>query len=132
MGARYLKVEDEAIKAHYPTATRREILRLIPTRTWNQIGVRARRINVYRTTKAKGTAIIESRKESGYLWSDSDNIKFDLLYPGATQEQLLNTFHTKTWSSIRSHAEKRGIHRTREAIGRQMNIGRRNARRENI
>lgn len=130
MGGRYLKVEDELIMMHYPTATREEIKRLIPTRTWDQIGVRARRMNVYRMTKAKGTSILEGRKESGYIWSDSDNAKFDLLYPTATQAQLLATFHTRTWISIRSHAEKRKIHRTREAKGRQMNIGCRNARRE--
>jgi hypothetical protein len=128
MGARYLKGEEAVIRSHYPTSRRWEILALIPDRTWVQIGVKARTMGIRRTKAAKGDSICEGRKRSGYLWSDSDNVKFDLLYPTATHEQLLNTFHTKTWISLRSHAEKRDIHRTKEAKARQVKIGRRNAK----
>jgi hypothetical protein len=128
MGARYLKAEEAVIRARYPTSRRWQILALIPGRTWVEICAKARKMGIHRTKAAKGDSICEGRKLSRYLWSDSDNVKFDLLYPTATHEQLLNTFHTKTWISIRSHAEKRRIHRTKEAKARQVKIGREKAK----
>ena len=52
MGVRYLKTEDQNIEVYYPTATRAEILELIPNRTWAEIGVHARRMGIHRTSKA--------------------------------------------------------------------------------
>jgi hypothetical protein len=130
MGARYLKTEDEAIVEYYPTASRDKILKLIPDRTWEQIGVRARRMRILRTSKAWGNSIREGRKAMPNSWSAEDNDKFDSYYPHSTRSALLNFFYPRTWLSIQSHAQKRHLHRTREAAGRQMNIGRENARKE--
>jgi hypothetical protein len=124
MGARYLKTEDKEIVKHYPTASRVEILELIPDRTWAQIGVHARKKGIHRTTQARGNSIREGRKILKHSWSDEDNDKFDSYYPHSTRSALLNFFYPRTWLSIQSHAEKRHLHRTREAVGRQIQIGR--------
>ena len=128
MGARYLKTEDEAIAEHYPTAPRAEILERIPHRTWEQIGVHARKMNIHRTTQAWGNSVRDGRKAMPNSWSDEDNDKFDSYYPHSTHSALLNFFYPRTWLSIQSHAQKRHLHRTREAVRRQMKIGRENAR----
>jgi hypothetical protein len=44
MGARYLKAEEAVILTHYPTARRWKILALIPDRTWEEIGAKARKM----------------------------------------------------------------------------------------
>ena len=128
MGARYLKVEETVIRAKYPTATRAEILELIPGRTWGQIGVCARRMRVLRTTEARRNSIREGRKALKSAWSDSDNKRFDAMYPTVTRAQLRAAFPSRTWKSIQSHAQKRQLHRSREAAGKQINIGRSKAR----
>jgi len=130
MGARYLKVEETVIRAQYPTASRTEILELIPDRSWAQIGVHARRMRILRTTKARGNAISEGRKALKHAWSDMDNKRFDAMYPTVTRAQLSAAFPSRTWLSLQSHAQKRQLHRTRQAVGRQVDIGRSNARRE--
>lgn len=128
MGARYLMVEVEAIAEFYPSAPRSEILERIPNRTWEQIGVRARKMGIHRTTQAWGNSVREGRKTTKGAWNDQQNALFDRLYPIQTREQLLAAFPNRTFFSIQSHAQKRHLHRTREAIGRQMNIGRENAK----
>jgi hypothetical protein len=130
MGARYLKAEEDVIVNYYPTAPRAEMLERIPDRTWNQIGVHARHMRVLRTTSAWGNSIREGRKNLKHSWSDEDNDKFDRYYPHSTRSALLNFFYPRTWFSIQSHAQKRHLHRTREAVGRQINIGREEAREE--
>lgn len=130
MSARYLKTEDEAIVMKYPTASRAEILELMPNRTWAQIGVYARRKGIHRTTQAKGNSIQEGRKSHKDAWTDEDNEKFDRSYPHSTRVALLNYFYPRTWFALQSHAQKRSIHRTREAVGREIAIGRKNARKE--
>jgi hypothetical protein len=124
MGARYLKTEDAAIEIYYPTASRDEVLKRIPNRTWGQIGVHARKMGIHRTTKARGNSIREGRKILKHSWSDEDNDKFDSYYPHSTRSALLNFFYPRTWLALQSHAEKRHLHRTREAVGRQIQIGR--------
>jgi hypothetical protein len=132
MGARYLKAEEEEeeIVNHYSTASRAEMLERIPNRTWLQIGVHARHMRVLRTTTAWGNSIREGRKILKHSWSDADNERFDLLYPIHTYIQLLAAFPERSRKSIRSHAQKRHLHRTREAVGREISIGHRNARGE--
>jgi len=130
MGARYLKVEETVIQVHYPTATRAEILELIPGRTWAQIGVHARRMRILRTTKARGNSIREGRRLLEHAWSDEDNKRFDAMYPTVTRAQLSTAFPSRTFLSLQSHAQKRQLHRTRQAVGTQVNIGRENVRRE--
>jgi len=130
MGARYLKVEETVIRAQYPTTSRTEILELIPGRTWAQIGVHARRMRILRTTKARGISIAEGRKALKHAWSIADNKRFDAMYPIVTRAQLSAAFPSRTWKSLQSHAQKRHLHRTRQAAGKQVNIGRSNARRE--
>lgn len=128
MGARYLKVEEAAIRAHYATATRVEMLDFLPNRTWSQIGVHARRMGIHRTTHAKGDSIREGRKEIKGLWSDEENNQFDRYYPHSTHAELLNFFYPRTGFAIRSHAQKRHLRRTREARGREISMGKRNAK----
>lgn len=130
MGARYLKIEDTVIEVDYPTATKAEILELIPNRTWEEIGVHARKMGIHRTSKAWGNSVREGRKLHKDAWTDQQNELFDVLYPEQTRVQLLAAFPNRSWLALQSHAQKRHIHRTREAIGRQMNIGRKNARKE--
>ena len=130
MGARYLKTEDEVIRSHYPTALRDEILKLIPNRTWAEIGVHARKKGIHRTSKAWGASVREGRKLLRNTWSVKDNYFFDRWYPTQTREWLLAAFPNRSWLALQSHAHKRSIHRSREAIGRQMNIGRKNDRKE--
>ena len=130
MGARYLKREDEAILRYYPTAPRAEIIKLIPNRTWDQIGVHARKKDIHRTSKAWGNSIREGRKSLKHTWSDEDNKKLETLYPHATYALLLATFPSRTLPAIRDRAQRQGLHRTREAIGREIEIGRRKARKE--
>ena len=127
MGARYLKTEDEVILRYYPTAPRFEILERIPNRTWDQIGAHARKRRIHRTSKAWGISVREGRKKLKHSWSDAANERFDLVYPNLTRAHLLNAFPSRTWPSITSHAQKRHLHRTREAKAREMNIGRENA-----
>lgn len=132
MGARYLKTEEAAIRTHYPTATRAKMLILVPNRAWLQIGAHARRMGVHRTTHAKGDSIREGRKGTNGSWSDEENDKFDRYYPHSTRLSLLNFFYPRTWPAIQSHAEKRRLHRTREAVGREISMGKRNAKKETI
>jgi hypothetical protein len=132
MGARYLKAEEAIIRSHYPTAARWKIMGMIPARTWVEIGVKARKMGIHRNKDAKGDSIREGRKEINGSWSDEENDQFDRYYPHSTREALLKFFYPRTWFAIQSHAEKRHIHRTREAVGRQINIGRRNARGEKM
>ena len=128
MGARYLKDEEGVITRYYPTASRTKILKLIPNRTLAQIGVHARTMGIHRTTSAKGNSIREGRKGLRSSWSDKDNNLLDQLYPELTHAQLRAAFPNRTYKSIRSHAQKRHLHRTTEAAGRQINIGRENAK----
>lgn len=120
MGARYLKIEDTVIEVHYPTATRAEILELIPNRTWGQIGVHARNKGIHRTSKARGNSVREGRKSHKDAWTDQQNELFDALYPKQTREQLLAAFPNRSWLALQSHAQKRSIHRTPEAIRTQI------------
>jgi hypothetical protein len=128
MGARWLKKEEKEIVDQYSKASRTEMLERIPDRTWNQIGVHARHMRVLRTTSAWGNSIREGRKALKHAWSNADNERFDLLYPICTYAQLLAAFPERSPKSIRSHAQKRHLHRTREAVGREINIGRKNAK----
>lgn len=130
MGARYLKIEDTVIEVHYPTAPRAEILELIPNRTWAQIGVHARKKGIHRASKAWGASVREGRKTLKDTWSDEDNKKLDTLYPHATHAQLLAAFPSRALTAIRDRAQRRGLHRTREARGRQIQIGRKEAKRK--
>ena len=130
MGARYLKTEDTVIMVLYPTATKEKILELIPNRTWEQIGVHARKKGIHRTSKAWGNSVREARKILKHSWSDEENAKFDRYYPHSTREALLLNFFPRTWYALQSHAQKRNIHRTRETISREIKIGRKNARKE--
>jgi len=130
MGARWLKAEEAEIRNHYSSSTRAEMLLGIPERTWAQIGVHARRMRILRTTKARGYSISEGRKALKHAWSDIDNKRFDAMYPIVTHAQLSAAFPSRTWKSLQSHAQKRHVHRTRQAVGTQVNIGRSNARRE--
>jgi len=132
MGDRWLKSEEFEIVNHYPTATRTEMLLRVSERTWAQIGVHARCMRVSRTSEAWGNSIREGRKALEHAWSDTDNKRFDVMYPTATHAQLLAAFPDKSRKAILSHAQKRHLHRTREAAGRQINIGRANARREKM
>ena len=124
MGARYLKTEDEVILRYYPTASRVEIMKRIPNRTWEEIGVHARKKGIHRTSKAWGNSVREGRKILKHSWSDEDNDKFDRYYPHSTREALLSFFYPRTWLALQSHAQKRNIHRSCEAIGREIQIGR--------
>lgn len=130
MGARYLKAEDEAIRKYYPTATRSELLQRIPDRTWPQILAYANRIHIHRTTKAKGNSIRVGRKKLKGAWSDGANAEFDRLYPITTLAELAVYFPYRTLNAISSHACRRGLHRTREATNREINIGRKKAKEE--
>jgi hypothetical protein len=123
MGARYLKVEEAAIRDHYSTATRADMLTFVPNRTWAEIGVHARRMGIHRTTQAKGYSIQKGREGTDISWSDEENDEFDSRYPHSTRAELLNFFYPRTLYAIQSHAEKRGLHRTREAMGREISIG---------
>jgi hypothetical protein len=87
-------------------------------------------MGIHRTSAAKGDSIREGRKLNPNAWSDEDNDKFDRNYPHFTRLALLEFFKPKTWFAMQSHAQKRHLHRTREAVGREINIGRENARKE--
>jgi hypothetical protein len=129
MGERWLKAEEAVIQTHYPTSRRWEILARIPGRTLVEIGAKARKMGIHRTKEAKGDSIREGRKSHKDAWSDLQNERFDRLYPIVTREELLAAFPNRTFVSIQSHAQKRHIYRSREATGRQMNIGREEAKR---
>jgi len=128
MGARYLKAEEEEIVNYYPTASSTEMCKRIPHRTWAQIGARARRMGVHRTPQAKGNSVRDGRKSLKDAWSDSDNERFDTIYPNVTHTQLFVAFPDRTLSSIQAHASDRHLYRTREAKVKQIAIGRENAR----
>lgn len=130
MGARYLKTEDDAIRSHYPTASRAEILELIPNRTWSQIGARARNKGIHRTSKAWGNSIQEGRKLLSNAWTKEEEKKLIAIYPHATYKLLLATFPSRTFNALSMRAQHLGLHRTHEARCMQVSIGRRNARKE--
>lgn len=130
MGARYLKTEEEAIVERYPTASRAEILTLIPDRTWAQIGVHARSMGIHRATQSWGNSIREGRKVLRNSWSEADNMRLDKLYPTETRADLLAGFPNRSYIAIRSHAQRRHLQRTFYATGREINIGREKAKRE--
>lgn len=130
MGERYLKSEEAIIKEHYPTSTQEEILAAVPNRTWSRIVSHAHRMGLHRTSQAWGNSIREGRKGLRGSWTDPENDRFDLLYPTSSHSYLLSAFHPRTWQAIQSHAQKRHLYRTREAVGREINIGRENARKE--
>ncbi|MEA1997703.1 MAG: hypothetical protein U9N61_00045 [Euryarchaeota archaeon] len=128
MGARYLKYEEDTIRNCFPTATRSQLLQSIPNRTWSQILAHANRMDIHRTTKAKGNSIREGRKKLKDTWSDADNAKVDMLYPISTLADLAVFFPHRTLTAILTHACRRNLHRTRETINREIGIGRKNAR----
>lgn len=130
MGARYLKVEEAAIRDLYPTVSPTDMLERIPDRTWSQIGVHARRMGIHRSTLAWGNSIRDGRKEIKGAWTDAENERFDKTYPYLVRSSLLVLFSPRTWLAIQSHAEKRHLRRTREAVGREIKIGRENARKK--
>jgi hypothetical protein len=130
MGDRYLKTEEGTIRRCYPTATRAEILEKIPGRTWAQIGVHARTMGVHRTSQTWGNSIREGRKVLRDTWSRPDDERLDRVYPKHTRAQLCAAFPSRTLRGILSHAQRRHLHRTHEARGREINIGRENARKE--
>ena len=61
MGARYLKMEEEALSRMYPTATESDILIAIPGRGWIALCVHARKRGLRRTRKAKGLQVSAGR-----------------------------------------------------------------------
>lgn len=128
MGARYLKAEEKVIVERYPTAPRAEVLMLIPNRTWAQIGVHARAMGIHRTTQTRGNSIREGRKVLRDSWSDADNMLLDRLYPTETRADLIAAFPNRSYIAIQLHAQRRHLQRTRYATGRQITIGRRNAK----
>lgn len=130
MGARYLKTEEEVIVKCYPTASRDEIIKLIPDRTWGQIGVKARKMGIHRTSKAWGNSTREGRKLHKDAWTDQQNELFDHLYPTQTRMQLLDAFPGKSWFALQTHAQRRHLHRNFAATRRQMQIGKKNARKK--
>ena len=123
MGSRYLKVEEAAIRDLYPTVSPTDMLECIPDRTWSQIGVHARRMGIHRTTRAWGNSIRNGKKEIKGAWTDTENERFDGLYPFSTRASLLDIFYPRTWLAIQSHAEKRHLRRTREAVSREIKMG---------
>lgn len=118
MGARYLKAEEAVIRSHYPSSRRWEILALIPGRTWVEIGAKARKMKIHRTSAAKGDSIREGRALLESTYGTLENILFDRLYSSATHAQLLDAFPKRTLKSIFSHARRRGLHRSKEAKAR--------------
>lgn len=131
MGERWLKAEEAVIPTHYPTSRRREILALIPSRTWSEIGVKARKMGIHRTKEAKGDSIREGRMMLKCTYSDGENERFDRLYPTSTHAELLVAFPDRTLKSIFSHARRRYLHRTKEAKARQVQIGREEEKKKN-
>jgi hypothetical protein len=131
MGERWLKAEEAVIPAHYPTSRRWEILAMIPSRTWGEIGVKARKMGIHRTKEAKGDSIREGRMMLKCTYSDGENERFDMLYPTSTHADLLVAFPDRTLKSICSHARRRHLHRTPEAKARQVQIGREESNRKN-
>jgi hypothetical protein len=130
MGARYLKTEDTVIAAKFPTASREEMLKRIPNRTWPQICAHANRKGILRTHQAKGNSIREGRKKLRGAWSDDENNRFNELYPVATHEELLLAFPNRSIAGLTSHAHRQRLFRSHEAKGIQLKIGRENARKE--
>lgn len=130
MGARYLKAEEDAIRDHYPTASRLEILELIPNRTWAQIGARARRMGVHRTSESWGNSVRDGRKLLPDSWSVKENLQILNCYPSLTCDEICAAIPHRSWNSITTHARKLGISRTKEAKVREIQIGRRKVRKE--
>jgi hypothetical protein len=128
MGARYLKAEEAVIQSHYPTSRRWEILALIPGRTWIEIGVKARKMEIHRNKDAKCDSIREGRMLLKSTYSDAENERLYMIYPTATHAELLDAFPNRTIKSIFSHARRQGLHRSKEAKARQVKIGREEAR----
>lgn len=124
MGARYLKIEEETIRTHYPTATRDEILALIPARTWVQIGAHARKMGVHRTSETWGNSVREGRKTLRDSWSAGENIQLIKFYPQHTRAEICAALPRRAWKAIRCHARRLDIARTREAKAREIQIGR--------
>jgi hypothetical protein len=130
MGNRYLKAEEEAIRELYPTATQFEIRSRIPDRTWAEIGVKARKMGIHRTTEAKGDSIREGRVLLKNAYSFTDNYLFDRLFPIKTHAELLAAFPGRSFKALISHAQRRHLHRTKEAKARQVQIGREEVKRK--
>ena len=124
MGERWLKVEEEIIRTHYPTAPRAEIVELIPNRTWGQIGVHARTMGVHRNSQAWGNSVREGRKLLPDSWSVAENMQLVKFYPRHTRAEICAALPRRSWKSIRSHARRIDVTMTREAKARAIRIGR--------
>jgi hypothetical protein len=124
MGERWLKLEEEVIRTHYPTAPRAEILELIPNRTWGQIGVHARTMGVHRNSQAWGNSVREGRKTLRDSWSVEENMQLIKFYPHHTRAEVCAALPRRSWAAIGSHAHRLGIEKTREAKVREIQIGR--------
>lgn len=60
MGNRYLKTEIETLKQMYPSESQADIMAILPGRGWTAVGKYARsRLDLHRTRKAKGLAVVE-------------------------------------------------------------------------
>jgi hypothetical protein len=130
MGERYWKAEERIIREHYPTATRNEILALMPNRTWLQLSAHAREMGVHRTSETWGNSVREGRKSLQDSWSIEENIQLVKFYPQHTRAEICAALPRRAWKAIRSHARRLDIERTREAKAREIRIGRGNARKE--
>ena len=124
MGERWLKAEEEIIRTDYPTAPRAEIVELIPDRTWGQIGVHARTMGVHRTSETWGNSVREGRKLLPDSWSVSENMQLIKFYPRHTRAEICAALPRRAWKSIRCHARRLDLSRTREAKVREIQIGR--------
>lgn len=100
--------EEKAIlKKLYPTASNEEILKALPGRSWESIGMRASRTKLSRVIRGAGLS-----------WTDEeDEILKKLWFTEHSQEEIEKALPRHNWNAIRLHAPSVGL----EPRGREVN-----------
>jgi hypothetical protein len=87
-------------------------------------------MGIYRTSEAWGNSVARGRRTLKSAYSDKENERFDRVYPVYTREDLLKFFPMRSLNALTTHAQRRQIHRTKEAIRKQVKIGRETTKKE--
>jgi transcriptional regulator with XRE-family HTH domain len=110
--------EIEILEMYFPNLAKKEILELLPNRTWNDCAQMAEERNIKRLFQETAIHRIKAKKgkRSGprgpvYAWTDDDREVIKKLYPYAPKKSILTKLKHRTWSAIQKEASRIGIKR---------------------
>ncbi len=95
----WTEAESSAIRALYPSASREDILRAIPERSWVAIEKKGRQLRI-------------ARRARHGRWNDEDkNLLIELFTAGASREEIVQAFPARSISGIELTSRRLGLYR---------------------